>query len=76
VDNNPTQVLLVLIVMFVQFVYLAILRPLSSPLKMLVELFSAACECITVFLVGWCTLEPVLKAPGLVEGGNFMGKSA
>jgi hypothetical protein len=28
-DDNPEQVMLVLVVMFIQFMYLAILRPLS-----------------------------------------------
>jgi hypothetical protein len=57
-EDNEEQVMLVLIVMSAQFLYLLIVRLLSSPLKMAVELFSAGCECITTLLVYWLIGDP------------------
>ena len=58
IEDNPTQVLLTLLVMIIQFAYLIVFRPLSSPLKMTVELVGAGCECITVLLTYWLIDKP------------------
>lgn len=45
-------------VMVAQLAYLLVFRPLSSPLKMTVELAGAACECFTALLIYWLIEDP------------------
>lgn len=57
-DDNPNQVILVLIVMLIQFLYLALVRPLASPLAMTIEITSAACECMVTLMAYWLIDDP------------------
>ena len=51
VEDHPDQVLIVLVIMLVQWLYLSLVRPLASPLAMTVEVASATCECMVALMV-------------------------